>query len=156
MTCGSYDSLITGINSGWSCYSVLQLSAFVRLCDSLHGRLQTTGIFRHQSVYLSIFTRCFTKVAEHLDQSSSARNSLEVRALSRLLSHDAWRGKNFRTRKKHETCKSRKATGKVNNCSWRCTIIKCYEYCICRYYIKVVCRSATLWPSRLILWSDVK
>lgn len=67
MTCGSCDSLITGINSGWSCYSMLQLAAYVRLCGSLHGRLQIIGNFRQLRVHPCLFTTCFTKVAECLD-----------------------------------------------------------------------------------------
>jgi len=106
---------------------MLQLSAFVRLHDSLRDRLQITGNFRHLSVCLGIFTARFTKVAEHSDWSSSGRNNLEIHALSRLLSHDAWRGNIFWTRKKSASCKSGKATGKVNICSWSYTSTKCYE-----------------------------
>lgn len=94
MTCGSSDSLITGINSGWSCYSILQLAVCVRLYGCLHDRLQIIGNFRHLHVYPGIFTSCFTKVAECLDWSIRARHSLVIWALSRQLSPDAWRGKN--------------------------------------------------------------
>lgn len=117
MTCGSCDSLLTGINSGWSCYSILHLSAFFRLYDSLRDRPQTSGNFRLLSVYLGIFTTHFTKVAENLNWSSSARSSLEICALSRQITHDAWSQKDVWIRKKSES-KSRKATDKVNNSSW--------------------------------------
>lgn len=122
MTCGSSDSLITGINSGWSCYSMLQLAACVRLYGSLHDRLQIIGNFRHLHVYPVIFTTCFTKVVECLDWSSRARHSLLIWALSRQLSPDAWRGKNNLTRIKSE---SRIQCGNVNNCFWSYTTIKC-------------------------------
>lgn len=46
MTCGSCDSLLTRINSGQSCYSILHLSAFFRLYDSLCDRPQNLSIFQ--------------------------------------------------------------------------------------------------------------
>lgn len=89
---GICDSLITGINSGWSCYSMLQLSASVRLHDSWYDRLQTTGNLRHFSVYLDTFTACLARVAQQLDWGSRARNSPEMPALRKLLSCDAVKG----------------------------------------------------------------
>lgn len=100
------DSLITGINSGWSCYSMLQFSASVRLHDSLYDRLQTTGNLRHLSVYPDTFSACLTRVEQQSEWSSKARNSTDMHALSRILSCDALKGKTFWTRRKSESCKS--------------------------------------------------